>query len=141
MSHAPPCPPDQPDAEAGSPLDFAPVVLRHRHDGWTPQRQVDFIRALATSGCVDSACKRVGIGKSAAYALRKRNGAESFRSAWDAALDQAIERLSDDAYSRAIHGVATPVFYKGKQIGERRRYDERLTMFLLRYRDPARHGG
>ena len=31
-------------------------------------------------------------------------------------------------------------FYQGEQIGERRYYDERLTMFLLRYRDPVRYG-
>jgi hypothetical protein len=36
--------------------------------------------------------------------------------------------------------VARPVFYKGEQIGERRHYDERLAMFLLRYRDPVRYG-
>lgn len=33
-----------------------------------------------------------------------------------------------------------PVFYRGEQVGERRRYDERLAMFLLRYRDPPRYG-
>lgn len=42
--------------------------------------------------------------------------------------------------SPAINGVSRPVFYKGEQVGERRYYDERLTMFLLRYRDPFRYG-
>ena len=32
------------------------------------------------------------------------------------------------------------MFYKGEQVGERRYFDERLTMFLLRLRDPARFG-
>ena len=44
------------------------------------------------------------------------------------------------ARARALPAVATPVFYQGEQIGERRRFDERLTMFLLRYRDPTRYG-
>ena len=140
MSHAPHRSPRRRKAAARNPLDFDTVELRHRHDGWKPQRQVDFIRALAECGCVESACKRVGISTSAAYALRARTDAQSFRFAWDAALDQAIQRLSDAAFSRAIHGVATPIFYKGEQIGERRRYDEKLTMFLLRYRDPVRYG-
>ena len=43
-------------------------------------------------------------------------------------------RLRDAAQSRAVNGVARPVFYKGEQIGERRYYDERLTMFILRLR-------
>jgi hypothetical protein len=120
--------------------DFEPVELRHRHDGWTPERQVAFIEALAECGCVDSACRRVGISTTAAYALRGQVRAQSFRLAWDMALDHAIQRLSDAAYSRAIHGVVQPIFYKGEQIGERRRYDERLTMFLLRYRNPERYG-
>ena len=32
------------------------------------------------------------------------------------------------------------MFYKGEQVGERLYYDERLTQFLLRYRDPVRYG-
>ena len=36
--------------------------------------------------------------------------------------------------------MARPVFYKGEQVGERRHFDEKLTMFLLRYRDPVRYG-
>jgi len=73
-------------------------------------------------------------------ALRRRPDAAAFREAWDAALDVGVARLSDAAMARALHGVATPVFYQGEQIGERRRFDEKLTMFLLRYRDPRRYG-
>ena len=40
-----------------------------------------------------------------------------------------------------MHGVATPVFYKGEQIGERRKFDEGLTRFLLRCRAPDRYSG
>jgi hypothetical protein len=119
---------------------FKPVPLRARHDGWTPEKQVAFIEALAASGCVDEACQRVGMHRSSAYELRARPEAESFRAAWQAALSHAIQRLEDAAFSRALNGVARPVFYKGELIGERRYHDERLTMFLLRYRDPARYG-
>jgi hypothetical protein len=31
--------------------DFAPVPLRYRHDGWTPERQRGFIEALAATRC------------------------------------------------------------------------------------------
>lgn len=136
---------DEPDSQADTPpgsesLDFAPVPVRPRHDGWTPDRQTAFIDALAESGCVDEACKRVGIAVTSAYRLRRRIDAQSFRIAWDAALDYGVRRLSDAAFSRALKGVARPVFFQGQQIGERRYYDERLTMFLLRYRDPLRYG-
>jgi hypothetical protein len=42
--------------------------------------------------------------------------------------------------SRALNGVATPIFYHGEQVGERRRYDERLALFLLQRRDPLQYG-
>ena len=127
-----------PDAIPAPEFTTAPV--RPRHDGWTPARQVAFIQALADTACVDEAARRVGMSRESCYTLRRRPGAASFRQAWDVALDHAITRLADAALGRALHGTATPVFYKGEQIGERRRYDERLTMFLLRYRDPQRYG-
>src|SRR3546814_5300494 len=43
-------------------------------------------------------------------------------------------------YTTLFRSVARPVFYQGEQIGERRHYDERLAMWLLRYRDPVRYG-
>ena len=125
---------------AKSDFSFTPVAVRARHDGWTPERQVAFIEALAECGCVTDAAKRVGKSTETAYALRARFDAQPFRMAWDAALDYAIRRLSDSAYSRALHGVVVPHYYKGELIGEHRRYDGALTRFLLRYRDPQRYG-
>ena len=119
---------------------FAPVPVRRRHGGWSPDKQIAFIEALASSGCIHEACKSVGMGRTSAYGLRARPDAAAFRLAWDAALDHAIRELTDSAFSRALKGVSRPVFYKGEQVGERRYYDERLTMFLLRCRDPARYG-
>ena len=127
-------------AEEFEPPEFEPAHPRPRFDGWTPERQARFIQALAESACVAEACRAVGMSERSAYALRARADAISFRNAWDTALDYAIRRLSDAALSRALHGVAVPVFFQGQQIGEKRYYDERLTMFLLRYRDPLRYG-
>jgi len=121
-------------------FDFEPVIMRSRHDGWDADRQASFIQALAESGCVKEAAARVGMSTASAYGLRTRADAQSFRYAWEAALDHAIQRLSDAAFSRALNGVARPVFFQGEQVGERRYFDEHLTRFLLRYRDPNRYG-
>ncbi|WP_343344895.1 hypothetical protein WJT74_11195 [Sphingomicrobium sp. XHP0239] len=129
-----------PAADASEWDDVAPVPTRARHDGWTPTRQKNFLVALAECGVVSEACARVGMSPRAAYALRRRPDADHFRRAWDAALDYAVRRLSDAAFSRALNGVTRPVFYQGEQVGERTFYDERLTMFVLRYRDPMRYG-
>jgi hypothetical protein len=118
---------------------FAPAPTRARRDGWTPDRQIAFIDALAASGCVKEACATIGISPRSAYALRARIDAQGFRLAWDAALDYAIRRLSDECLSRALNGVAVPHYFQGQQVGEHRRYDNRLAMFLLRYRDPLHY--
>lgn len=140
MSDSSSAPPASNDPDTCEPPEFEPARLRARHDGWTPERQADFIQALAESACVADACRAVGMSERSAYSLRARPDAISFRNAWDAALDFSIRRLFDAVLSRAINGVAVPVFYQGEQVGERRRYDERLAMFLLRYRDPVRYG-
>ena len=101
---------------------------------------MEFIEALAECACVDEACKRVGMSATSAYALRRRLDAAGFRQAWDHALDHGIRRLSDAAFSRALNRVAQPAFCKGEQVGERRRYNDRLLMFLLSHADPLRFG-
>ena len=128
-------------SDKAQPLpSFQPARLRYRHDGWTPARQVAFVQALAECGCVREACRRVGMSAESAYALARRPDAQSFRVAWDVALANAVRRMADEAFSRAIHGVAVPHYYKGELVGEHRRYNERLVQFILRYRDPHRYG-
>ena len=138
---------DSPDSTplSGAPDDeedtaFDPVPVRYRHDGWTPDRQLEFIQALSAGGCVEEAVRSVGMSRNSAYELRQRPDAQAFRLAWDAATDVSVTRLSDAAMSRAVNGVPVPIFHNGEQVGERRHFDERLTMFLLRYRDPVRYG-
>ena len=41
---------------------------------------------------------------------------------------------------RSRYGVPRLLFYKGEQVGEWRHFDERLTMFLLRFRRRHRFG-
>jgi hypothetical protein len=88
----------KPTPSASPVPKFAPVRVRRRHDGWTPERQTQFIEALAECGCVADACRRVGMSSESAYALRRHYDAQAFRLAWDAALDYAIRRLSDAAF-------------------------------------------
>lgn len=65
---------------------FLPVPLHARVDGWTVQRQANFIGHLAETGCVAEAARRVGMSRMAAWRLRNRPGAESLAHAWDAVL-------------------------------------------------------
>jgi hypothetical protein len=112
---------------------------RIRHDGWTVERQEAFLKALARCGCVSDACRAVGMSRESAYELYNRPAAIAFRRSWDAALDCAIPMVEGGAWERTIKGVPRPIFYRGEQVGEYRHFDERLTMFLLRYRRAHRY--
>lgn len=88
-------------------LDFAPVPVRPRHDGWTPQLQRRFIVALARGASVEAAARAVGKSRTTAYALRKRPGAESFAAAWDSALACARRmRITAREAADAVHPPA-----------------------------------
>jgi hypothetical protein len=121
-------------------IPFAPVPVRPRHDGWTVERQIAFIEKLAGCGSVSAAAKHVGMSRESARRLRLRYSARDFRDAWDAALDCNYAEVEETAMERSKKGVARPIFYKGQQVGEWRQHDERLTMFLLRFRRRHRFG-
>jgi hypothetical protein len=121
--------------------DFTPVPRQYeRHDGWTPERQRGFIETLADTGSVEAACKSVDMAQRGAYELRRQPGGESFRAAWQAALQIGVQRVEDVAMDRALNGVEEPVYSYGELVGTRQRYNDRLLMFILRNRAPDRFG-
>lgn len=122
-------------------LSFTPVPRqRSRHDGWSSEKQAEFIEALAVCGMVTRAAEKVRMNPASAYKLCEAEGSESFAKAWAAALRIGSAQLSDVAMDRAINGIAIPHFYKGEQVGEHRWYDNKLLMFMLRYTAPQRYG-
>ena len=122
------------------PIPFEPVPVRRRHDGWTAERQIAFVQKLADCGSIGAACKHVGMSRESVRKLRRHPCGRTFRDACDAALDCSFADLEETALERAKNGVVRPVFYKGEQVGEWRHFDERLTMFLLRFRRRHRYG-
>jgi len=113
-----------------------PPPRRHRHDGWTVERQKTFLETLAASASVSDAARAVDMSRTSAYKLYNRADAGAFRAAWDQALAAARNVLASTAYDRAINGVEEIVYHKGTRVGVRWKYSDRLLMFLLRVRDP-----
>lgn len=136
--------PGSPADEAPAPPalvipDFTPVPrLKARSNGWKPAVQRAFIEALAETGSVKAACRRVGRADHGAYALRNHPEAAEFRAAWDAAADLGVRRIEDAAMDRALYGVEETLHYHGEIVGTRVRHNERLVMFILRNRAPHR---
>jgi hypothetical protein len=115
---------------------FYPVPTRTRRDGWTVQRQADFLGMLAETGSVIGACEAVGMSRKSAYALRARPGAESFAAAWDAALGAPLRKVTvrDDAFL-AHHGLVRLVLFRGRYRGSWARPDDSALLRLCRRLD------
>ncbi len=47
-------------------------------------------------------------------------------------------RREEEAVRRAVDGINEPVFYKGRQVGDIRRFSDTLLIFLMKAGDPAR---
>lgn len=94
--------------------------------GWTPEARARFLDHLADKGSVRAACACVGLSPQAAYCLRRRDAL--FARGWDAALVLAHGHSEQVLTVRALDGVEEPVYYRGEQVGVRRKYDTRLLL-------------
>lgn len=112
-----------------------------RRDGWTTARQTAFLEALAAGSSVAGAAAHVGMSRQSAYALRARLKGEPFDQAWQVAARCRLDELLDAALDRALNGVEVPHFHQGQVVHISRRYDERLTVALLKAREAARGRG
>lgn len=111
---------------------FPPGSRKPRHDGFTPERIGDFLRALAATGVVEHAAAAVGVSASAAYAFRNRRQGRAFARMWDAILiNRARDRLASELQSRAVAGCVSVRKRDGVVVGEYHYYDNRLAMALL----------
>jgi len=109
--------------------------LRYRRDGWTPQRQADFLGALAESWCVAEAARRVGKSRESAYRLRDKPGALSFAAAWDAVLAQRPappKSTHELLWHRAFYGTLKPVMRGGRHVATLHSPDNDAVLRLYR---------
>jgi hypothetical protein len=124
------------------PFAFTPVPsASNRHDGWTPERQRGFIAALSKIGVVAMAARSVGMSRKSAYALLKRAGPESsFARAWAEAQAAGRTTAWFTAVDEAVHGREVPYFYRGRQCGVKRVYNDRLLIAAFRAIERAQGG-
>lgn len=107
----------------------------------TPKKErdahADFIAALMDYGNVTQAAKVVDLDRSALYAKRRND--EAFAAVWDEALAIGIEALEDEAKRRAYEGWLEPVWHKGEQCGEVRKFSDTLLIVLLKAHKPEKY--
>jgi hypothetical protein len=96
-----------------------------------------FLKALAVSGVVTTACKKAKIGRTTAYKTRDED--EAFAQAWDDALDDALDGMEEEVYRRGVEGVLKPVYQGGKKVGSIREYSDTLLIFRLKAERPEKY--
>jgi len=85
------------DPEIAALLDFDPVPRQiARPNGWTPERQREFIAYLAWFGLPKLATDAMGKNVSGVTPLYRQKGADSFRASWDAAIALHASRQPPD---------------------------------------------
>jgi hypothetical protein len=117
---------------------FLPVPVHGRHNGWTPQRQGDFIGFLAETGSVSKAARIVGMSRQSVYELRGRPGGEGFAAAWDAALGLPFRKVTETCLSRrAFENTIRPLMRAGRYRGSAHKPSSSALLRLLDRLDRA----
>ncbi len=110
---------------------YVPVLLAHRHNGWTAARQRRFLENLAETGSISFACTFAGVSSRSAYRLRARPDAAPFAKAWDEALKLASLRLMTLAFERATRGAVREVWKGDELVQSTRAPSDRMLVYLL----------
>lgn len=100
------------------------------------------MKTLAKWGNVRLAAEAVALSRSRAYELRDED--PQFAAAWDEAVQEAADRLEQEAWRRAVDGWEEPVFGSlgsgagSGEVGRIKRYSNALLIFLLKGNRPGK---
>lgn len=122
-------PTDGPPSPVGEELP--PSARSPRHNQWTREKMVIFLRELAATQSVSVAAKAVGMSRTAAYNLRNRLQGQPFALGWEVALELGLHSLAQAVVDRALNGVEVEHFYHGELVATTRKYDNRLAQWVL----------
>ena len=102
----------------------------------TPEKEAEFLDALADIGSVKAAAEATQIHRNTWY--EHRRDCPDFAARWEEALTLGVDALEDEATRRAIVGTEEPVYQGGKQVGTIRKFSDTLLIFMLKARRPEK---
>jgi hypothetical protein len=112
--------------------------LRHREDGFTPERQKKFLKTLRRTGCVADAARTAGISTTTIDRLRRKFA--DFDAKCRAARRLAVPELEAIAYRRATEGAPAKIIRKGKLFEVRVKPSDSMLRLLLAGAAPGKYG-
>jgi hypothetical protein len=104
------------------------------------KKREKFLALLRQVGLVTEAARLAMISRNTPYewARKSESFAEHFAEARAEGQEVLADRLEQQLVSRATDGVSEPVFYKGQQIGEVKRYSDVAGIVMLKSLRPGR---
>lgn len=103
----------------------------------TPEKKREFLTILSQTCNVTKAAQALGIARRTAYDHRESD--PEFLTAWDNAIEEAVDLLEQEAQRRAFNGTQRPVFHQGAQCGVIQEYSDTLAIFLLKAHRPKKY--
>lgn len=97
-----------------------------------------FLVALAESGVMSHAAEAAGIDRVTVFRARKSD--PEFDTACQDAIEEATDKLVQEARRRALEGVEEPVYQGGVLVGTKRVYSDALMSKLLAAYRPQQFG-
>ena len=106
---------------------------RKQRPAVSPAARAAFLEAVGAGWTVSQAARQTGVARQRYYELRDAD--ETFEAEWAEADEQGLDRLRDEAFRRAVHGVRDFRLDKDGNEHELRVYSDKLMELLLKYRD------
>ncbi len=100
----------------------------------TKRKRDTFLAVLREKANASAAARAIGVSPQALYIYKDLH--PTFAAEWKSAVDEAVDKLEQEAWRRACDGVDKPVHYKGERVDTIREYSDALLMFLLRGHRP-----
>ena len=129
---------EKPQAAAAN-SETAPVQPSHSSYPRRPDRDDVFFDCLMDGMTVSESCARAGYAKASLY--RWLAADSDFKNRWAFSRQHAAQLLEEEADRRARIGWDEAVFYKGRMVGTRRKFSDRMLIARLKATNPGLYRG
>jgi hypothetical protein len=113
-------------------------AIRPRHDGFTPDKQRKFFKALKKCGCIKDAARVAGISTTTVDRWRDKD--ETFDDKVEATLAIASVNLDMIAWKRATEGTKEEIWRDGRVVFTRVKQSDAMLRLLMQGANPQKYG-
>lgn len=103
----------------------------------TTLKKQKFLEHFATTGNASKTCRELGLSRNSVKFWQRKD--RTFQAGYDAAQEEAVERMEEEARRRGVEGTLEPVYFAGKAVGAIRKYSDTMLIFLLKAAKPEKY--